>query len=82
MSTKPEEAADPKRLLHHAERVLYLRIGAGVVLYMAFMILDISAALSHTMQERAPLLLGLLIAWKRSLPRTPQSRCRRRPPRG
>lgn len=60
---------DPKTLLHHAERVLYLRIGAGVVLYIAFTILDISAALSHTMQERAPLLLGLLIASIFALPR-------------
>lgn len=60
---------DPATLLRHAERVLYLRIGAGVVLYIAFTILDISAALSHTMQERAPLLLGLLIASIFALPR-------------
>lgn len=63
------EQRDVEQVLKHVERVLYMRIGAGVVLYVIFAILDISAALSHTMQERAPVLLALLIASIFALPR-------------
>lgn len=63
------EQRDVEQVLKHVERVLYMRIGAGVVLYVIFAILDISAALSHTMQESAPVLLALLIASIFALPR-------------
>ena len=63
------EQRDVEQVLKHVERVLYMRIGAGVVLYVIFAILDISAALSHTMQEHAPVLLALLIASIFALPR-------------
>ncbi len=65
----PSKGRDVENLLKHAERVLYMRIGAGVVLYVIFAVLDISAALTHSMQQRAPLLLGLLIAAIFALPR-------------
>lgn len=65
----PVKGRDVEEVLKHVERVLYMRTGAGVVLYVIFAILDISAALTHTMQERAPLLIGLLIAAIFALPR-------------
>lgn len=67
--TPAAKGRDVEEVLRHVERVLYMRIGAGMVLYVIFAILDISAALTHTMQERAPLLIGLLIAAIFALPR-------------
>ena len=55
--------------LKHVERVLLIRIGVSAALYAAFALLDVSAALTHTVGERAPLLLGLLIAAIFALPR-------------
>lgn len=57
------------------EKRLMLRAGIAVLLYVAFVILDISAALTHTIEARGPILLGLLIGAILLLPRQiiPQS---------
>lgn len=68
MSDGEQERGD-ERVLRHAERVLYGRLGVGALLYGVFVTLHISAALTGSVQERSALLLGLLIASIVALPR-------------
>lgn len=75
--TAPEAAeAPPAQIeaeLGRAERWLYGRIAVGCVLFVAFAALDISAALTHTLDERMTVLLALLIGAIFALPRRPLS---------
>lgn len=67
---KPSRSTEEIELdLKRTERVLYARVAVGAVLFCVFVVLDITAALTHQIDERAPALLGLLIASIYALPR-------------